>query len=143
MTTLASRTFTRDDLGLLLLRGVVAAPFFFHGSQKLFGWFGGGGLVEFATYLDGLHVPASLVAAWLAALSELVGAAILVSGRGFLALVPLIFTMAVATAASARNGFDVLRGGAEYPLMLGVVLVFLVLRGPGALVVSIPPRHSR
>ena len=31
------------DFGLFLIRGIVGVVFMFHGSQKLFGWFGGTG----------------------------------------------------------------------------------------------------
>lgn len=129
----------RRDIGLLLLRTAAAVPLFFHGTQKLLGWFGGGGPAEFAAYLDTLGVPAPYLAAWLAAASEVGGALVLLAGwpaRAGLALAPLVFTMAVAAATSARNGFDVLHGGAEYPLVLGVLLVALVLLGPGSLVLA-------
>lgn len=135
-----SRSFTRGDLGLFLLRSAAAIPLFFHGSQKLFGWFDGGGLPEFASYLEKLDVPIPHVAALLAAVSEVGGVAILLSGRGFFALAPVVFTMAVAAATSARNGFDVARGGAEFPLTVGIVLVVLVLTGPGSLVAALPRR---
>lgn len=129
----------RRDIGLLLLRAAAAVPLLFHGTQKLLGWFGGGGPSEFAAYLDTLGVPAPDLAAWLAATTEVGGALVLLAGwpaRAALALAPLVFTMVVAAATSARNGFDVQHGGAEYPLVLGVLLVALVLMGPGSLVVA-------
>jgi putative oxidoreductase len=132
-----SRSFTRGDLALFLLRTAAAIPLFFHGSQKLFGWFDGGGLSGFASYLEGLGVPFPSLAAPLAAVSEIVGVVILLSGRGFRALPPVVATMAVAAATSARNGFDVSHGGAEFPLTVAILLVVLVLSGPGSLVVRI------
>lgn len=129
----------RRDVALLLLRTAAAAPLFFHGAQKLLGWFGGGGPAEFAAFLDTLGVPAPYLSAWLAAASEVGGALVLLLGwpaRAGVVLAPLVFTMAVAAATSARNGFDVQHGGAEYPLVLGVLLVALVLMGPGSLVVA-------
>lgn len=132
-----SRSFKRGDLALFLLRSAAAIPLFFHGSQKLFGWFNGGGLSGFASYLGGLDIPIPSLAALLAAVSEVGGAAILLSGRGFRALAPVVFTMAVAAATSARKGFDVAHGGAEFPLTVAIVLVALVLTGPGSLVLPL------
>lgn len=134
-----ARSPSRSDIALLLLRGAAAAPLFFHGAQKLLGWFGGGSVAAFAAYLDALGVPAPHLSAWLAAVTEVGGAVVLLCGwpgRAGLALLPLVFTMAVAAATSARNGFDVVHGGAEYPLVLAVVLVALLLTGPGTLVVA-------
>jgi putative oxidoreductase len=138
MTTIPNAPGPRD-VGLLLLRIAAAVPLFFHGTQKLLSWFGGGGTAEFAAYLDGLGVPAPYLSAWLAAATEVGGALVLLAGwpvRAGLALTPLVFTMFVAAATSARNGFDVQSGGAEYPLVLGVLLVVLVLLGPGSLVLA-------
>ena len=45
---------TVRDLGLLMLRVGVGASCFSHGTQKLFGWFGGGG-VEGDRRDDGRH----------------------------------------------------------------------------------------
>lgn len=134
MTSRSAYT-SRADLGLLLVRSSLAAAFFFHGTQKLFGWFGGdGGLAGFAAYLAQLGAPLPSVSAALAATSEVAGALVLLTGRGFVALAPLAFTMLVAAATSVRNGYDVTRGGAEYPLTLLALLVALLLTGPGGLV---------
>ena len=51
------------DLGLLLIRLVLAAVFIYHGGQKLFGWFGGPGLQGFAGMLADHHAPFPYVAA--------------------------------------------------------------------------------
>ncbi len=130
----------KDDVALLVLRLAAALPLGFHGTQKLFGWFGGGGLTGFAGYLETLGAPMPTLAALLAAVSEVGGALVLCSGRGFRALPPVVFTMVVATAASSRNGFDVQRGGAEFPLALTALLVAIALLGPGALVIG--PRRA-
>ncbi len=42
------------DFGLLLLRVVVGALFVGHGTQKLFGWFGGYGLDGTGQYFESL-----------------------------------------------------------------------------------------
>ena len=39
-------------IGLLILRVVVGALMIGHGTQKLFGWFGGGGITGTAAALD-------------------------------------------------------------------------------------------
>lgn len=42
------------DAGLLLLRVLVGGTFSLHGFQKLFGWFGGGGLEATAGWFRSL-----------------------------------------------------------------------------------------
>ncbi|WP_394845897.1 DoxX family protein [Pendulispora brunnea] len=132
------RHASRLDAALVLLRAVAAIAFFYHGSQKLFGWFGGGGLSGFASYLENLQIPLPYVAACLAAASEVAGALILLAGRAFWALAPLVFTMLVAALTSGRHGYDVQHGGAEYPMTMVVLLIALVLTGPGSLVAIRP-----
>ena len=50
------------EYGLLLLRVVVGLLFAGHGSQKLFGWFGGGGPQGTAAFFSsiGYRVPATM-----------------------------------------------------------------------------------
>ncbi|MFO0578063.1 MAG: DoxX family protein [Polyangia bacterium] len=134
-----SGTFaTRRDVGLLLIRAALAGPFLYHGAQKLFGWFGGSGPSGFAAYLEGLHIPLPLLSAVLAGASEFLGGVLLLSGRGWPALVPLVFTMAVAILASAGRGYDVQHGGVEYPLALFLLLVAVSLLGAGSLRAPLP-----
>jgi putative oxidoreductase len=40
--------------GLLLLRIVIGGTLFAHGAQKLFGWFGGGGIRGTAQFFGGV-----------------------------------------------------------------------------------------
>jgi len=120
------------DFGLFLIRAVLAAVFFYHGSQKLFGWFGGHGLEATAQWMGSIGIPFPRLNALLASVTEVAGAVVLLMGTGTrLAAVPMAFTMAVAIATVHNSGFDVRTGGMEYALTLGVVLVALVLTGPG------------
>src|SRR5436305_11520828 len=45
------------DWGLLILRLALGASFILHGSQKLFGAFGGHGLSGFSTVVGGMGLP--------------------------------------------------------------------------------------
>ena len=66
------------DLGLLMIRVMLAVVFIYHGQGKLFG-----GLDGFAGYLASMNVPMPKVAAFLAAVSEFGGGLILLSGLAF------------------------------------------------------------
>jgi len=120
------------DVGLLLVRLIIAAVGVFHGAQKLFGIWGGAGLRGFADFLASIEMPLPMVGAVAAALSELVGG--LLIGIGFATRVAaffFMFTMVVAIATVHRHAFDAQAGGMEYPLTLAVVCAALILTGPG------------
>lgn len=115
------------DTGLLVMRLMLAAVFLYHGAPKLFG-----GLDGFAGYLGSMGVPAPKLAALLAALSEFGGGLVLLAGIGFrYALPPLFFTMMVASFQAHGGKFDVRDGGMEFALTLGVMVLVLILTGPG------------
>ena len=121
-----------NDLGLLLTRLMLAAVFLFHGSQKLFGLFGGPGLDGFTGYLQSLNVPQPEIAAWAAALAEFAGGLSLLLGFGVRVFaIPLAFTMAVAAFKVHGHAFSVQNNGLEYPLTLGVLSLALALTGAG------------
>ncbi len=121
----------RSDLGLLTLRLGLATVFMYHGSQKLFGAFGGPGLEGFTGYLTQLGIPFASLNAVLAASTEFFGGVALLVGL-FVPLVsiPMVFTMLVA-AFSAHQGFNAAAGGNEYPLMLAFATAALGMLGAG------------
>jgi putative oxidoreductase len=121
------------NLGLLLLRLLLAALLFGHGTQKLFGWFGGAGRAGTAAVFDRWgFVPARRMVL-VAGAAELAGAASVAAGLltpGGCAVV--VGTMAVAAVATAPNGFWAQQGGCEVPFWYGAVAVVLAFTGPGA-----------
>lgn len=124
------------DLGVLLLRLLLAAVLFAHAAQKSLGWFSGSGLDAAAAGFEKMgHRPGRLMAAF-AAGSELAAAVSIGSG----ALTPLgvavgLGTMLVAGSSVTLSAEHVWnsKGGGEYPLFIGAVLAALVFLGPGEL----------
>ncbi|MFF7457390.1 DoxX family protein [Kitasatospora sp. NPDC008115] len=122
----------RSDLGLLALRGAVGGVLIAHGTQKLFGWFGGGGLDGTAKAMEamGFHPPRRSALA--AGLGEAGGGALLVAGLATpVAGAVVAGTMAGAVAVHAPSGFFAMSGGYEYPAFLGATGLALGLAGPG------------
>ena len=131
-----------SDLGLLLMRGMVGAVFVFHGSQKLFGAFGGYGIEGTAGFMESLGMPFPVLAVLLAGGAELFGGLAFLTGVGqrLLAL-PLAATMLVASL-TAHTGFAAAAGGMEYPLTLAFLALGLGLTGPGGFALPNPLRRS-
>ncbi len=130
------------NLGLFLLRTMLAVVFLFHGSQKLLGAFGGHGLEATAQWMGSIGIPLPMLSATLAALSETLGGIALLTGLYFRpVLIPLVFTMLVAAfVGHGDKGFAAQQGGMEYPLTLMVAVLALVLTGPGTIRVGSQPR---
>ena len=117
---------------LFIIRLLVGITFVFHGLQMVFGAFGGQGLKGFAQYVTTtLGFPAFL--AYCAAFIELIGGALLVLGiASEVAALLLIPVMLVAIVkVHSHNGFFVQNGGCEYPLNLLILLVVIIIAGPG------------
>jgi putative oxidoreductase len=117
----------------LLLRFVVGGFFFGHGTQKLFGWFGGGGLEATGQMFEQLGMrpgPRNAVAAGVA---EAGGGAALVVGLA----TPLAGSALTATMLTAinrvhlKNGPWATKGGYEYNVVLIAAVLALVETGPG------------
>ena len=126
------RFLHHTDAGLLLLRVGVGVAGIFHGAQKVFGIWEGHGIKGFAGALTKMNVPMPEVSAWLAALAELGGGALLVLGlMTRLAAVPFAFTMFVAWAVAHNASFLKANGGSDFPFVLMMAALALVLTGAG------------
>ena len=132
-----ARTLTASGLGPLLIRGIVGVVFAFHGAQKLFGWFDGGGIAGTAEAFKGLGIPLPTLNAYLAGGAECFGGLLLILGLATRpAALILAFTMAVAIVTVHPDAFSLQNNGMEYALTLGVVSLGLALHGAGVLSVD-------
>ncbi|MEU8437571.1 DoxX family protein [Streptomyces sp. NPDC029216] len=119
------------DAGLLLLRVVLGLTVAGHGVQKLFGWFGGGGISGTGQFFGSVGYPAGDAMAALAGLTETLGGLGLAAGL----LTPLAGaavtgTMINALAVHGAGAFFAPKG-MEYELLLAVAAAALTLTGPG------------
>lgn len=125
---------TRSDLGLLALRLGAGGVLLAHGSQKLLGWFGGGGLKGTAAAMDGMGFTPGRENAAAAGLGEAGGGVLLVLGLATpVAGAAAAGAMAGAVSVHAPAGFFAHQGGFEYPAFLGFVAAGLGVTGPGRL----------
>ena len=123
------------EIGLFLLRLVLAAILFTHATQKLFGWFKGNGVTKQGQIFAAMGLKPGRVMVMVAGLSELVAAVLLFSGLGT-ALGALIAaaTMLVAGLTMQLNSgqFWNVTGGGEYPYVLASLAVVLGFTGAGS-----------
>lgn len=125
-------------IGRLLVRAVIGGLFVGHGTQKLFGWFGGPGRDGTEKMMRGIGMHPPRHQALAAGLTETAGGALLAAGLATpLAAAGLIGVMATAIKkVHLKNGVWVSGGGYEYNLVLIAVLLGLVDGGPGELSVD-------
>ncbi|MFG1793348.1 DoxX family protein [Nocardia sp. NPDC049149] len=119
------------DAGLLLLRIALGLTMAAHGAQKLFGWFGGGGLDGTGKYFTAKGYPAGEAMAAVAGVTETFGGLALAVGL----LTPLagaavVGTMLNALAVKGTGAFFAPKG-VEYELLLTAVAAAITLTGPG------------
>lgn len=121
------------QIGRLAARAVIGGLFVGHGTQKLFGWFGGPGLDGTEQMMGALEMRPTRHNALAAGLTETAGGALLLAGAATpLAASSLIGTMVTAIRkVHAPNGPWVSNGGWEYNAVLIAALTALVDAGPG------------
>ena len=122
----------------LLLRLVVGGVFVGHGTQKLFGWFGGPGLDATAEGFESIGARPGRLNAITASSTEVGGGTLLALGLATpVAASGLIAVMLTAiNRVHLKNGFWNASGGYEFNLTLIASLLALVEAGPGALSVD-------
>lgn len=122
-------------VGRLLLRATVGGFFIGHGTQKLFGWFGGNGLKATAEGFDSMGMKPGQVHATAAGVAETAGGAGLLLGfQTPLAASALIATMLTAiNRVHLKNGPWSQNGGYEYNAVLIAGAATLAEAGPGKL----------
>lgn len=130
MKKLFFRPWVNISVVILLLRIILGVVFIVHGSQKIFGAFGGKGLGTTIGMFTGMGIPAPL--AYLDAFWEFIGGILVLAGlltRIGSAGIAIIMIVAIARV-HAPHGFF-LPMGYEYPLTLLLIAVVIFLYGGG------------
>lgn len=128
------------DAGLLLLRLVVGVVLAGYGSQKLFGLFGGAGLVGTGEFFGSVGFTPGPFFATVGGLTELVGGLAIALGvatplAGAAVLAVMIGAFDVARSGS-QEAFYPTMNGAGGELMLAVAAAVIVLVGGGRFVLD-------
>jgi putative oxidoreductase len=123
------------DLALLILRVALGVCFVIHGLGKL-GVVGPGNMEGFTGWLKGMGLPMPALQARMAMLTELAGGVLITVGLGTrLAALLVMFTMIVAAAIGHKGGGYLITNnppGNEYALNLAILMLVLILLGPGS-----------
>ena len=121
------------DWGALILRAVLGVSIFLHGTQKLFGAFGGRGPEAWIANVERMGFPAGPLFGWAAIFAEFGGGLLLLFGVAtevgalFIAANMLVAITKVHWPRGFFNG----GGGFEFPLLILNVCVALIVSGPG------------
>jgi putative oxidoreductase len=119
------------DIGLLILRVAVGALFIGHGTQKLFGWFGGHGLKGTGQFLESQGYRPGAFMALVAGLAETGGGVLLLTGF----LTPLGAAAVIGVMINAIISVKLSQGvlnGYELDLTYASVAAALGFIGAGA-----------
>ena len=136
MNTLIQRLVsTQAGYGLTLLRVVAGVTFAAHGSQKLFGWFGGYGLAGVGQWMESIGLAPGYLMALLAGSAEFFGGLALIVGllvRPAAAVLAVTMFVAIVTVHLA-NGFFMSNNGYEFALALLAISLAVMIEGAGKL----------
>jgi putative oxidoreductase len=128
---------TAASFGLLALRLVILVIMGFHGTQKLFGWWDGGGLDRAEKFFAAQGFRPPRLMALVAGATETCGAVLLGTGAlSVLGTAMLTGVLTNVTALHLRNGLDGKKHGFEFELMILAGVVAIGLCGPGDLSVD-------
>ncbi|MBU1333126.1 MAG: DoxX family protein [Gammaproteobacteria bacterium] len=133
-----SLTSTHAGYGITVLRIIVGLTFVAHGSQKLFGWFGGYGLEGVAQWMESIGLAPGYLMALAAGSAEFFGGLALIIGllaRPAAAVLAVTMLVAIVTVHLA-NGFFMSNNGYEFALALLAASVAIAFEGAGKLSVD-------
>lgn len=121
------------DAGLLLARLAIGTLMAAHGSQKLFGWFGGYGLKGTAGFFETIGFRPGRLFAFAAGATEVASGLMLALGLLEPVGAALMLSVMIVAAGSVhwRNGLFATSNGIEVPLLYGIAAAALALTGPG------------
>jgi putative oxidoreductase len=121
------------DIGLLVLHVVVGLLLVGHGSQKLFGLFGGQGVAGAGAFMEMIGLRPGRFHAVLGGLAEVVGGGLLALGLLTPVGSALVIAVMVAATLTAHwsNGLWAQNGGFELPLTNIAAAFALAAVGPG------------
>ncbi len=130
-------------IGHLFMRLAVGGFFVGHGTQKLFGWFGGNGLGATAKSFEHLGLRPGRANAIAAGVAEAGGGVLLLVGFATPAAASVLTAtmMTAIRTVHGKNGPWLSDGGYEYNVVLIAALLALVEVGPGPL--SLEGRRGR
>lgn len=131
-------TLTHAGYGITILRIVLGVVFMAHGSQKLFGMFGGYGLEGTGKFMASLGLTPGYFMALLAGLGEFVGGLFLTMGllARVAGLTTLIVSIVAMLSVHISKGFFMSSGGIEYVLILAAASIAILVEGGGKLAVD-------
>jgi putative oxidoreductase len=121
------------EVGIFIIRLVVGGLLIAHGTQKLFGWFGGHGPEGTGGFMETLGMRPGMPMALTAGTAEALGGLLLVLGLFTPFAVVLIASTMFVAAMTAHRGKDVFaqNGGFELPLINATVAIGLAFDGAG------------
>jgi putative oxidoreductase len=121
-------------LGRFITRVTIGALFIGHGTQKLLGWFGGGGLDGTSQMFDSIGLRPARRHAVAAGAAEATGGSLLVLGLATPAAAAMLSGVMLTAIRKVhfKNGIWNTNGGYEYNSVLLAALFELVENGPGA-----------
>jgi putative oxidoreductase len=136
MSTLTKTVMaTQAGYGLTILRIIAGVTFVAHGSQKLFGWFGGYGLEGVGQWMESIGLTPGYLMALMAGSAEFFGGLALILGllaRPAAAVLALTMLVAIASVHLA-NGFFMSNNGYEFALALLAMTLAVLSEGAGKL----------
>jgi putative oxidoreductase len=133
MRSLKATFMPAASYAMVPIRLALFATFFYHGTQKLFGWFGGPGIAGTAGFLGEMGMPIPRLFATFLAITETVASVAFLVGAGvrlFAILIGFVMLVGIFLVHGA-NGWSFANGGIEFNVTIIGMCLALLLRGPG------------